>query len=62
MIVSNTALPKFISVLSILTVDPVTLNVPVTVTLSSIVVVPPAESIVRLPEDVSISLLSLIPI
>ena len=35
---------------------------PVTVKMSSIVVVPPAESIVKSPDDVSISLLPVTPI
>ena len=39
-----------------------TVNVPVIATSSSMVVVPPAESMVKLPEAVSISLSSLIPI
>ena len=51
-----------VDVLSTLRVEsksaaPVTVSDPVTDTLSSRVVVPPAESIVRLPEEVSISLL-----
>ena len=40
----------------------VTVNVPVTEALSSIVVVPPAESRVKLPEVVSISLSPVTPI
>ena len=41
---------------------PVNVAVPVTIKLSSMVVVPPAESIVRLPVEVSISLSPAIPI
>ena len=41
---------------------PVRVVVPVTLKLSSIVVVPPEESIVRFPEEVSISLSPAIPI
>ncbi len=41
---------------------PLTVKVPETTRLSSIVVVPPAESIVRFPVDVSISLLPVTPI
>ena len=41
---------------------PVTFKVPVTATLSSNVKCPPAESIVKLPVEVSISLSSVIPI
>ena len=41
---------------------PLNVDVPLTVRLSSIVVVPPAESIVRLPVEVSISLSPVIPI
>jgi len=40
----------------------VKVTVPVTLKLSSIVTVPPAESIVRLPDTVSISLSLVIPI
>ena len=41
---------------------PLNVDIPFTVRLSSIVVVPPAESIVRLPVEVSISLSPVIPI
>ena len=41
---------------------PLNVDVPETINWSSIVVVPPAESIVRLPDVVSISLSPLIPI
>ena len=41
---------------------PCKVALPLTVKASSIVVVPPAESIVRLPDAVSISLLSVTPI
>ena len=41
---------------------PLNVDIPLTVRLSSIVVVPPAESIVRLPVVVSISLSPVIPI
>ena len=37
-------------------------NVPLTTRLSSIVVVPPAESMIKLPDEVSISLLAVTPI
>ena len=57
-----TALPKSIFALSMITFVPVTLNVPVTATLSSIVTVPPAESITRFPAAVSISLSPVTPI
>ena len=41
---------------------PLNVVIPVTIRLSSIVVVPPAESIIRLPVEVSISLSPEIPI
>ena len=41
---------------------PCKVALPLTVKISSIVVVPPAESMVKLPEAVSISLLPVIPI
>ena len=53
-IVSDVALPRLTS--------PVSAVSPLTDRLSSIVVVPPAESIVRLPETVSISLSPVTPI
>ena len=58
---------KFLSsiatvVLLMVVVVPLTVKLPETVKLSSTVVVPPAESITKFPEDVSISLLLVTPI
>ena len=47
---------------STVVVVPETVKLPDIVTLSSNVIVPPAESIVRLPEDVSISPAAVLPI
>ena len=57
-----TATPPLISRLPVILVLSLILTVPDTLKLSSTVVVPPAESMVKLPEAVSISLSSLIPI
>ena len=60
MIVSLVAFPK--STFPFATNPPVTVASPLTVKLSSTATVPPAESIVRFPEAVSISLLPVTPI
>ena len=52
----STVAPPFASI------EPVNVEIPVTANWSSIVIVPPAESIVRLPVDVSISLSPVTPI
>ena len=53
--------PPWATAKSVVSVKLAALAAPVTVSISSIVVVPPAESIVRLPDDVSISLSPVIP-
>ena len=56
------AAPPFASKKPVKVVELVTAKVSVTIKLSSIVVVPPKESIVKFPEEVSISLSPVIPI
>ena len=57
-----TPVPRCATAKSVVSVKLAAYAAPVTVNISSIVTVPPAESIVKLPEVVSISLSPVIPI